>query len=52
MNENDKIKDLVNQARNTKHLVDEINRAYLGLTTDELIRLALNEKEKETEENE
>ena len=41
MNKEDKIKDLETQARNTKHLMDELNIAYLGMTTEELIKLAL-----------
>lgn len=45
INENSSIHELANQAKNTKQLVDLINKAYLGLTTDELIRLALTKPE-------
>lgn len=38
MTENDKIKDLEAQARNTRNLVDRINTDYYGMTWDELIR--------------
>ena len=41
MNENGTVKDLEAQARNTKYLMDMLNTAYLGMTTEELIRLAL-----------
>ena len=49
MNENDKIKDLENQAKNTKQLMDRLNEAYCGMTTEELIRLALGGKQKEAQ---
>ena len=39
MNEKDSIKDLESQARNTKHLMDKLNRAAYGMTFDEAIRL-------------
>lgn len=39
--EKDSIKDLKYQAMNTKSLMDSLNKAYIGLSTDELIRLAL-----------
>ena len=39
MNEKDSIKDLEAQARNTKHLMDKLNRAAYGMTFDEAIRL-------------
>ena len=39
MDENNKIKDLEAQARNTKHLIDMINEAYYGMTWDEHERL-------------
>lgn len=35
----DSIKDLESQARNTKHLMDKLNRAAYGMTFDEAIRL-------------
>lgn len=39
MNENSTIKDLEFQARNTKYLMDRLNRAAYGMTFDEAIRL-------------
>ncbi|QQL05876.1 hypothetical protein [Dysosmobacter welbionis] len=39
MNEKDSIKDLEAQARNTKHLMDKLNRAAYGMTFDEALRL-------------
>ncbi len=39
MNENSTIKDLESQARNTKHLMDKLNRAAYGMTFDEALRL-------------
>ena len=49
MNEKNTIKDLENQARNTKNLVDRINRAHYGMTVDEIIKMigGGNENEKE-----
>lgn len=44
MTENDKIKDLEAQARNTRHLVDKINTSYYGMTWADLIK-ALGKKE-------
>lgn len=44
MNENNTIKDLEAQAKNTKHLMDALNSAYLGLTIEEIIKLALKGK--------
>lgn len=41
MNENGTIKDLEMQARNTKYLMDALSTAYLGMTTEEILRLAL-----------
>lgn len=38
MNDKNTIKDLENQARNTKNLVDRINRAHYGMTVDEIIK--------------
>ena len=45
MNENGTIKDLEMQARNTKYLMDVLNTAYLGMTTEEIIKLAFSGKE-------
>lgn len=39
MNENSAIKDLESQARNTKRLMDKLNRAAYGMTFDEALRL-------------
>lgn len=39
MNEKDTIKDLESQARNTKRLMDKLNRAAYGMTMDEALRL-------------
>ena len=39
MTENDKIKDLEAQARNTRHLVDRFNTAYYGMTWADLIKV-------------
>lgn len=49
MNEKNTIKDLENQVRNTKNLVDRINRAHYGMTVDEIIKAmgGGNENEKE-----
>lgn len=44
MTENDKIKDLEVQARNTRHLVDRLNTAYYGMTWIDLIK-ALGNRE-------
>ena len=41
INENNSIKELENQAKNTKYLMDKLNKAYIGLTTDEIIKLIL-----------
>ena len=38
MNENDRIKDLELQARNTRHLVDRIIYAAYGIKVQELIK--------------
>ena len=38
MNEKNTIKDLENQARNTRHLMDKLNRAAYGMTMDEVIK--------------
>lgn len=48
MREIDSVKDLEQQAQNTKHLMDRLNRAYIGLTVEELLRLALGRKERES----
>lgn len=47
MNENSTVKELLNQCNNTKHFVDEIMKAYVGLTVDELIRLKGGERDEE-----
>ena len=47
INENNSIKDLELQAKNTKVMMDRLNSAYLGMTTDELIKLALGKEETE-----
>ena len=39
MNENSTIKDLESQAKNTKRLMDKLNRAAYGMTFDEALRL-------------
>lgn len=39
MNENNTIKDLESQARNTKRLMDKLNQAAYGMTFDEALRL-------------
>lgn len=39
MNEKGSIKDLEAQARNTKHLMDKLNRAAYGMTFEEAIRI-------------
>ena len=38
MNDKNTIHDLEIQARNTRYLVDRINRAAYGMTVDELIK--------------
>ena len=48
MNENGSIKDLENNAKNMKRLMDKLNKAYLGMTTEEIIRLALEGRRNET----
>lgn len=48
MTGNDKIKDLERQAQNTRGLMDRLNRAYIGLTVEELLRLALEGKEEKS----
>ena len=44
INENNSIKELENQAKNTKYLMDKLNKAYIGLTTDEIIKLILKDE--------
>ena len=44
MNEKNTIKELEIQARNTKSLMDRLNKAYIGLTTDEIIRMAMTKE--------
>lgn len=39
MTENDKIKDLENQAANTKNLMDRLNKALYGMSWEEYTRL-------------
>ena len=39
MNENSTVKDLESQAKNTKRLMDKLNRAAYGMTFDEALRL-------------
>lgn len=41
MTDQDSVKALEDQARNTKHLMDRLNRAYLGITTDEIFKVML-----------
>ena len=48
MKDNDTIHELIQQARNTRHLVDDVVYAYYGMKTDELLRLALSGKEDNT----
>ena len=38
MTDKNSIKDLENQAKNTRYLVDRINRAHYGMTVDEIIK--------------
>lgn len=38
MNEKNTIKDLENQAKNTKYLMDKLNKAAYGMTMDEVIK--------------
>lgn len=45
MTEKETIKALEEQAANTKHLMDRLNRAAYGLTFDELIKHLGNRKE-------
>lgn len=42
MQETDSIKALEQQAKNTKYLMDKLNRAAYGLTFDELVKEALS----------
>lgn len=48
MNESSKIKDLEDQAANTKYLVDRINRALYGMTWEERDRLFFSDSTKST----
>lgn len=48
MNENGSIKELENHAKNMKHLMDKLNKAYLGMTMEEIIRMALEGRRNET----
>ena len=45
MTENDKIRDLERQARNTKRLMDRLNRAAYGMTWEECTRLMCRKEE-------
>lgn len=45
LNGKNTIHELEQQAKNTKFLMDRLNRAYIGLTVDEIIRLALTKPE-------
>lgn len=47
LNDSSSIKDLENQAKNTKHLMDRLSRAYIGLTVEEIIRLISQAKSDE-----
>ena len=46
MTENDKIRDLERQARNTKRLMDCLNRATYGMTWEEYTRILCRKEEK------
>ena len=46
MTENDKIRDLERQARNTKRLMDRLNRATYGMTWEEYTRILSRKEEK------
>lgn len=37
MTENDKIKDLTSTSRNTKRLVDQVDKAHFGLNVPQLV---------------
>ena len=50
MTDKNTIKELEEQARNTKLLMDKLNLAYLGMTTDEILRLALLRLQSEVSE--
>ena len=50
MNEKNTIKDLEDQAKNTRYLMDKLNRAAYGMTWDEIIK-ALGNKREEGAEN-
>ena len=43
MTDKDTIKALEDQAKNTKYLMDRLNKAYIGITTDELFEAVLKE---------
>lgn len=51
MNENDKIKDLESQAKNTKHFIDRLNRAFYGMTWEEHERLHGNSENDDNSNN-
>ena len=53
MNENSTVKYLEAQARNTKRLMDKLNRAAYGMTMDEALRLrSTSNHDKPTEKEE
>lgn len=47
MKDTDTIKELEQQATNTKQMLDRLNKAGYGITMDELIRLALKRNDLE-----
>ncbi|MCD8363020.1 MAG: hypothetical protein LUC98_08690 [Lachnospiraceae bacterium] len=47
MDENSTVKDLLNQVANTRHWVDEINKAYLGIDTTEIIKKLVEKGERD-----
>lgn len=52
MNENSTIKDLKQQAQNTKYFLDQLERAAYGMSYEELIRIlggCGKEREKEAQ---
>lgn len=51
LGESDSIKDLEQQATNTKRLVDRINRAYYGMTWEEHERLHGKERDEHEKHN-
>lgn len=51
MNDNDAIKDLISQAKNIKWLIDQVSAAYIGMTTEEILRLALGDKSRKEDDD-